>query len=228
MTACAASRVLNDSGAERDLEMRKRRLSRREREKQAQREAMLEAALLLFSEKGYHSASMQEIAERAEFAVGTLYKVFENKADLYRNVVLEQIEEFDEAFDQAVNGLTDEVEQLKSYVRLKCEKYRDNLPFVRLLIAENGGSRLNVTAASLGAEVQKRYQDFLERLAVIFETGMANKRFKPIAPAFQMAVALDSAVNAFLLLWVEDPERHPFPEDPNVILDIFFKGLINA
>jgi TetR/AcrR family transcriptional regulator len=208
--------------------MRTGHLSRREREKRTQRQAMLEAALLLFSEKGYHRASMQEIAERAEFAVGTLYKFFKNKADLYTSVVLEHIDEFEEEFDLAVNAHTDEVEKLKSYVRLKCEKYREKLSFVRLLIAENGGSRLNLTAAGLGEAVQKRYQDFLERLALIFETGMANKRFKPIAAPFQMAVALDSVVNALLLLWVEDPETHPFPEDPNSILDIFFKGLLEA
>lgn len=189
---------------------------------------MLEAALLLFSEKGYHSASMQEIAERAEFAVGTLYKFFKNKADLYKNVVLEHIDQFDQAFDQAINVSTDEVEKLRSYVRIKSEKYRDNLSFVRLLIAENGGSRLNITAAGLGEAVQKRYRDFLQRLAFVFETGMQNKRFKPIATPLEMAVALDSVVNAFLLRWVEDPERHPFPEDPNAILDIFFKGLIDA
>jgi len=208
--------------------MRTEHLSRREREKQTQRQAMLEAALLLFSEKGYHRASMQEIAERAEFAVGTLYKFFENKADLYRSVVLEHIDAFEEAFEQAVNASSDEVEKLKSYVRLKSEKYRENLSFVRLLIAENGGSRLNITTVGLGEAVQKRYQDFLERLALIFENGIKHKRFKRIAPPFQMAVALDSVVNAFLLLWVEDPEKLPFPEDPNVILDIFFQGLIEA
>ena len=189
---------------------------------------MLEAALLLFSEKGYHRASMQEIAERAEFAVGTLYKFFENKADLYRSVVLKHIDEFDEAFDQAVNASTDEVEKLASYVRTKSGMFRNNLSLVRLLVAESGGSRLNITAAGLGEAVQKRYRDFLERLAVIFETGMENKRFKPIASPFEMAVALDSALNALLLLWVEDPEKHPFPEDPNAILNIFFKGLLDA
>ena len=53
-------------------------LPRREREKMRQRKEMLDAALDLFSEKGYHNASMQEIAHKSEFAIGTLYKVLDD------------------------------------------------------------------------------------------------------------------------------------------------------
>ncbi len=47
-------------------------LPRREREKLRLREDLLAAALELFSESGYHNVSMREIAQRAEFAVGTV------------------------------------------------------------------------------------------------------------------------------------------------------------
>jgi TetR/AcrR family transcriptional regulator, repressor of fatR-cypB operon len=50
---------------------------RRERERLARREAMLEAARALFAEKGYEQARLEEIAERAEFGKGTLYNYFE-------------------------------------------------------------------------------------------------------------------------------------------------------
>ncbi|RPJ04344.1 MAG: TetR/AcrR family transcriptional regulator, partial [Deltaproteobacteria bacterium] len=50
------------------------KLPRREREKLRQRHEVLDVALRLFSEKGYHNVSMHEIAKEAEFAIGTLYK----------------------------------------------------------------------------------------------------------------------------------------------------------
>jgi hypothetical protein len=56
---------------------------------------------------------------------------------------------------------------------------------------------------------------------------MRKKRFKKIADPFYLAVSLDSIVDSFLLLSLEAPERHPYPEDPDTILDIFFKGLID-
>lgn len=52
-------------------------LSRRERERLARRQAMLDAALAVFAEKGYDGATLDEIAERAEFGKGTLYNYFE-------------------------------------------------------------------------------------------------------------------------------------------------------
>ncbi len=51
-------------------------------------------ALKLFSEKGFHNVSMHEIAEKSEFAVGTLYKFFSNKEELYKALILEKAEKF--------------------------------------------------------------------------------------------------------------------------------------
>jgi len=52
-------------------------LSRRERERQMRRPAMLDAARAAFAEKGYAQATLDEIAERAEFGKGTLYNYFD-------------------------------------------------------------------------------------------------------------------------------------------------------
>ncbi|PSQ78385.1 MAG: TetR/AcrR family transcriptional regulator [Bacteroidetes bacterium QH_8_67_23] len=52
-------------------------LSRRERERRRRRQAMLRAAQQVFAAKGYAQATLDEIAERAEFGKGTLYNYFE-------------------------------------------------------------------------------------------------------------------------------------------------------
>ena len=52
-------------------------LSRRERERLMRRQAILEAAQAVFAEKGYENATLDEIAQRAEFGKGTLYNYFE-------------------------------------------------------------------------------------------------------------------------------------------------------
>jgi hypothetical protein len=74
--------------------------------------------------------------------------------------------------------------------------------------------------------MRKRHYAFLERLVSVFESGIRNNRFNRIADPFHLAVALDSVVDAFLLLWLDEPERHPYPEDPDNILNVFFKGLV--
>ncbi len=187
---------------------------------------MLAAALELFAEKGYHNVSMHEIAAKAEFAIGTLYKFFQNKEELYKTLVLEQCDRFDEAFSQVLDTQEDEVTKLRRYVLTKGERFRGNLAFVRLFLAESRGASFNFKAG-LDDEVRGRYTLFLGKLASIFDSGFRSGRFRKVAPPFQMAVAFDSVLNAFLLLWLDAPEQYPFPEDPDIILKIFFDGLLN-
>ena len=54
----------------------------REEAKQLFRNAILEAAEIVFSERGFHAARIQDIAARARIAVGTVYNHFEQKEDV--------------------------------------------------------------------------------------------------------------------------------------------------
>ena len=201
------------------------KIPRRERRKAGQRQEMLEAALDLFAERGYHNVSMHEIADKAEFAIGTLYKFFRNKEDLYKDLVLEQCIKFHDALERAIEIPEDEVERLRNFVRAKGELFRGNLPFFRLYLVESRGASFAIKAG-LDEKVRKEYYSSLQQLASIFETGIENGRFKRISSPYHLAVALDSAVNAFLLLSLDAPGSHPYPEDPDTILDIFLKGLV--
>ena len=200
------------------------KMPRREREKLRQRKEILAAALGLFSEKGYHNVSMHEIAQKAEFAIGTLYKFFKNKEDLYKALMLEQANKFDDELTKAINEPDDEIEKLRNYARAKGELFRANVSMIRLYFAETRGASFNVMA--LDSEIRQQYYQFLQTLASVFERGIRRKRFKNIADPYYLAIALDSLTNAFLFLWMEAPERHPYPEDPDTILDILFKGLV--
>ncbi len=200
-------------------------LPRREREKLKQRQEMLAAALELFSEKGFHNVSMQEIAQKSEFAIGTLYKFFKNKEDLYKALMLEQAEKFREALTNAIEESTDEIEKLRNYVKTKGQFFRENISMVRLYFAETRGASFNITAG-LDREIRDRYVPFLETLASIFKNGIERKRFVKIADPYYLAISIESLTNGFLFLWLEAPERHPYPEDPDTILNILFKGLV--
>ena len=61
---------------------------RKEREKEYRKESILDAAQKVFFEKGLHLSTMDEIAETAELAKGTLYLYYHSKEDLYLAVLL--------------------------------------------------------------------------------------------------------------------------------------------
>ncbi len=201
------------------------KLSRRERERLRQRQEILAAALELFAQRGYHHVAMQEIAEKAEFAIGTLYKFFRNKEELYRALVLDQCDQIEARLRQVLHDAEDEVDKLRAYVRAKMAWCRQNLPFVRLFLAESRGVSFNLKA-SLNDELRQRYYAFIEHVAQVFQQGFARGRFRRIAAPYFLAVALDSVMDAYLLLWLDAPERHPYPDDPDAILGLFFHGLL--
>jgi len=207
--------------------MENERIPRREREKLRQRKEMLDAALELFSEKGYHNASMHEIARKSEFAIGTLYKFFRNKEDLYKALMLEKFDTFHETLVRAVEEADDEIQKLQNYVRAKGQISRDNVSVVRLYFGETRGASFSIMAG-LDREIRQRYEQILEILTATFRRGIKRRRFVKIADPYSLAVALESLTNAFLFLWLEAPERHPYPENPDSILNILFKGLIAA
>ncbi len=54
-------------------------LTRRDRKKQATRDAIVEAALDLFEQQGFAATTIDEISERADVAPRTFFRYFENK-----------------------------------------------------------------------------------------------------------------------------------------------------
>ena len=54
------------------------REQRRREKDRVSREHLLDAAEHVFGNKGFHEATLKEVAERAEFSVGAIYGFFDN------------------------------------------------------------------------------------------------------------------------------------------------------
>ncbi len=59
----------------------------RELRAELKRKRILEEALTVFSEKGYHGANIADIARRLEMGHGTFYRYFENKHDIFVELI---------------------------------------------------------------------------------------------------------------------------------------------
>src|SRR5262245_38746350 len=73
------------------------RLSRLERKSQTRAE-LLRAARVVFLRRGFHGASVDEIAEEAGYTKGAVYSNFAGKDDLYLAVLDAHYEERTEAY----------------------------------------------------------------------------------------------------------------------------------
>jgi len=62
-------------------------VERKEREKELRRESIVDAAERIFFNKGFEHATMNNVAEEAEFSKGALYLYFHSKNELYMAIL---------------------------------------------------------------------------------------------------------------------------------------------
>ena len=203
--------------------MEEQKLTRKEREILWHRDQVLEVALELFSERGYYNVSMQEIAQRAEFAIGTLYKFFRNKEDLYKALIMDHVNKFDTALIKALEEGEDEYSKLMNFIRVKGDLFMNNVRVIRLYFAETRGISFNIKAG-LEADIRRMHREFLERLADVLRSGIKKGVFRRLDPK-AMAISLDSLTNAFLFCWFEEADGLPYEKNIQSIREIFFKGI---
>jgi TetR/AcrR family transcriptional regulator len=202
--------------------MNSEKLSRREKEKLMHRRQMLAAGLDLFSKKGYHNVSMHEIAKKAEFAIGTLYKFFKNKKDLYKALIMEKAQDYHRVLRGTLSKENDIMTIIGDFISAKAKIFAENTSTLRLYLAETRGASFNIRAG-LDKDIGKLYDELLAQLVLTLENGIREKLFRDLNP-YYMAVALEGLTNAFLFCWLEDPDRYPYEENVPLIKDLFLKG----
>lgn len=89
-------------------------LSKREANKIRKKEAFVEAAQRLFSEKGFENTSIDEVAKLSGLTKRTLYQYFQSKEDLFYAVALKGAQELYEASIAAI----DQGENAREKIRL--------------------------------------------------------------------------------------------------------------
>jgi len=204
--------------------MGNKKLPRRERERLRHRTEILAVSLSLFSEKGYHNVSMHDIAEKAEFAIGTLYKFFKNKEDLYKALVIAKADEYHRILSNVLSEKNDVQTTLKDYITAKAKIFADSVATLRLYFAETRGASFNIKAG-LDQDIRKLYDKLVKQLTSVLERGIRSKVLRELNP-YYIAVALEGLTNSFLFCWLEDPERHPYEANVPIITDMFLNGVL--
>jgi TetR/AcrR family transcriptional regulator len=148
-----------------------RREERRLRQQDISRAQLLDAAEEVFGRKGFHEATLKEVAELAEFAVGSVYSFFENKDDLFRQIFVRRGEEFMPEMrailaDTSVDPLT----QLHALVDFEIGFFRRHPHFGRLYLRYSSATTLS-TDREIDVAMKERYEDAMQLQAALFRRG---------------------------------------------------------
>ncbi|MFP4175697.1 MAG: TetR/AcrR family transcriptional regulator [Candidatus Brocadiia bacterium] len=156
-------------------------LTRKQRERRRHRREVLEAAEKLFSRQGYHETTVQDIAREAEFGVGTLYNMFDNKAAIYYELVRLRAEQYMESTRQELRGMQGPVSKLRRLLRAKFEFFDSHRQFFTIfsrVLQENPGEG----GLDLTDEGRKLYEEYTDLLTEIFRSGVESDDFVDVEP----------------------------------------------
>ncbi|MDD5409175.1 MAG: TetR/AcrR family transcriptional regulator, partial [Candidatus Omnitrophica bacterium] len=113
-------------------------LPRKARDKLLRRTDILSAATRVFAEKGYHNATMSDIARQAEYAVGTIYLYFKDKQALYLALTDEKIEELIRRVKERIAKAHGALAKIKAFIEEEFAYFEENEDFFRIYFSEGG------------------------------------------------------------------------------------------
>ncbi|MBN1436604.1 MAG: TetR/AcrR family transcriptional regulator [Sedimentisphaerales bacterium] len=199
-------------------------MGRREREHAQRYNDILDAAEECFAEKGFHGTTVEDVANRAEFAVGTLYKFFSSKDELYKALIKERVEYLIQAGLEAMADVVGTEELVRCYIETKVRLCRAKPNFLRLYTRERMGDRFAKT--ELWREVVwPNFERLYTRLTEAFEAGIAEGALRDDIEVFDMVVALDNITDGFLFDALDDDDIDKYATKVEVMMRLFFDGV---
>jgi len=153
--------------------------TRRERERETRRQLILDAAKDVFAKRGFLSATMEEIAEQCELAVGTLYRYFQSKEELYVSLLCEAMEMFHQGIETARNSDIPPNEQLRAVWQFFYNFYREQPEYYRaLMFLHNEGLRDTISPDVI-KDINRRAGRNFRLVAEIVQAGVNAGIYRP-------------------------------------------------
>ncbi|QBD76517.1 TetR/AcrR family transcriptional regulator [Ktedonosporobacter rubrisoli] len=151
--------------------------SLRETLRQKRAEFILETAEEVIIEKGYHAASMDEIAERAGVSKGTLYQHFSTKDELIFALIEQRSRQFGQLIEQvdaAPISAQDKLERILYAIHVEQQLLSPQL--LHLLSHEEELRRKILERRQLWKELREQ---IMNQLTAILDEGKAEGVFDP-------------------------------------------------
>ncbi len=157
--------------------------SRFERRKARTAEAIVDAAERLFQERGYHRTGIQELADEADVAVGSIYAHFESKAGVYLALVDRAIAVDRDYLDPAFSSHASPREQMTAATAAFVRFYRERPALFRLFAWQGGPEDPSPNEApAAAARLGERIDESIGRLSETLARAVENGELRPVDP----------------------------------------------
>lgn len=201
---------------------------RKQREKERRRQEILSAAREVFSKKGFNSATMEEIASRAELSPGTLYLYFKNKEELHTSLSIDILAYLGGEISKVVQEDIGVEEKVTKFRDVFIDVYDMDSSILINLFHLQSGETLHNLSDEVMAELKKYSSKAHQAIIAVVKEGIDKGVFiddHPVALADVLWATYSGVV-----LWVDskrllNDEKNFVKPTLKTAFDIIIKGL---
>ncbi len=199
---------------------------RRTAEEAAQtRQEILDAALTVFSQKGYHATRLADIAAAADVTRGAIYHHFNNKADLYAALINEASTVGSEAVQQAIaagSSFSETCALILINSLTLLENNRQMRQITELTLFKTG---FDPDLSEMEQMRQQQAITMVEGIAMFMQQGIQNGDLKANLDPFDVARAFIAFQNGIIQLWFSNRDAFSISEKAPQFAEIFLNGI---
>jgi TetR/AcrR family fatty acid metabolism transcriptional regulator len=201
-------------------------LSEKSRQGADKRQLILDSAIKVFADKGYHGTRISDIARQAEIAYGLVYHYFKNKEDILDAIFFERWGGFMEAVEAIAADGRPLAARLLSIAEVILSSYRERSEWVKVLVFEIQRSQRFADPARI-----KAVGELSTAIATMLREGQANGELRDDLDAdlacYIFIGGLDIVVTSRVidLIPVKGDEGAYFGQIAQTVVDLFLNGM---
>ena len=183
---------------------------------------ILEAARSVFARKGFNHATVDDIAEAAGVAKGTIYLYFPSKREIYLETLRQGLVALQEEVRQSMESAPDAAGKVLAFIHTRLASSERNRDFIRIYYTEFNNMLIHP------AHVREEFRDLYDRqaaaLARVLEDGIRRRLVRQLDAAVTARIIYDMTrglIAQRLLGW----SGASVDEDAGFLFDVIWKGV---
>jgi TetR/AcrR family transcriptional regulator, fatty acid metabolism regulator protein len=181
---------------------------------------LINAAIEVIAEKGFHNSRVSDIAERADVADGTVYLYFKSKEQILMTALDSAFESFYRRAKQELTGSHDAPAQLRTLARLHLRELSQNRSLAVVLQTE-----LRQSAKFLKEFSQRELKGYFNLIREIIRKGQQAGSIRPDVPEKIAAACLFGALDELVTAWVLGSRESDLAAAADPVVDLLLSGM---
>ena len=163
---------------------------------------ILDAAMIVFSSKGFHQARMDDIVKQSGLSKGTIYWYFSSKDEIITQILDNLFERELASLGELQNEGGSASERLLKFMRISLN---DQMPMLKHMPLTYEFYAFALREETVRNTLKKYFRSYVELLIPIIQQGIDSGEFRAIN-AGEAAIAAGAIFEGTILLWVFNPE----------------------